>query len=377
MSKNILILGGSGNAGIKIADLLLKNTGISITLAARNEKKLEIVTHQLNEQYSNDRVSYVYADASDKDSLLRAFEGNDMVVVASGTAKYVEIVASVALNTEVDYLDIHYSTKKMKILKSMEADIKNKGKCFITEAGFHPGLPAALVRFGALQFDEIHTALIGSVIRQDWNSMDVSPSTAMEFVQELTDFQSVFYKDGEWRRANMVSTKDFIEMEFMEPYGKQLCAPMFFEEMLEISETYPSLTHTGFYIAGFSKFIDMVIMPFVFMMLKIAPQLALNPMAKLMYWSLGTFSKPPFATIVKLEASGVKDSEPKEIELQLSHEDGYWFTAIPVVACLLQYLDGYIRKPGLWTMGNLVEPTRLMNDMKRMGIMVSEAIIIE
>jgi hypothetical protein len=54
----------------------------------------------------------------------------------------------------------------------------------------------------------------------------------------------------------------------------------------------------------------------------------------------------------------------------LSHPDGYQFTAIPVAACLLQYLDGSIRKPGLWTQANLVDPARFFRDVERMGVAV-------
>jgi hypothetical protein len=42
-------------------------------------------------------------------------------------------------------------------------------------------------------------------------------------------------------------------------------------------------------------------------------------------------------------------------------------TAIPVVAFVEQYLDGSARKPGLWMMGHIVEPVRLMKDMEAMG----------
>ena len=52
----------------------------------------------------------------------------------------------------------------------------------------------------------------------------------------------------------------------------------------------------------------------------------------------------------------------------LYHEDGYMITAIPVAACLLQYLDGSIQKPGLWFQALVVEPERFMSDMKRMGL---------
>ncbi|NNE46042.1 MAG: hypothetical protein HKN37_05210 [Rhodothermales bacterium] len=48
----------------------------------------------------------------------------------------------------------------------------------------------------------------------------------------------------------------------------------------------------------------------------------------------------------------------------------YWFTAIPAFACLLQWLDGTIRKPGLWLQGTAVEPDRFMVDLGRLGIQV-------
>ena len=56
------------------------------------------------------------------------------------------------------------------------------------------------------------------------------------------------------------------------------------------------------------------------------------------------------------------------MEITLYHHDAYMFTAIPVAACLLQYLDGLIRKAGLWTQANIVEPNRFMKDMERMGV---------
>jgi saccharopine dehydrogenase (NAD+, L-lysine-forming) len=91
-----------------------------------------------------------------------------------------------------------------------------------------------------------------------------------------------------------------------------------------------------------------------------------------MFWGLKSFSKPPYGTLLKLETLGQKAGQHLEMDLTISHEDGYQLTAIPAAACLLQYLDGSIRKPGLWLQGHVVEPERLLSDMQRMGIKVEQ-----
>lgn len=85
-------------------------------------------------------------------------------------------------------------------------------------------------------------------------------------------------------------------------------------------------------------------------------------------WGLKTFSKPPFGTVLLLEARGWKNEAYAELRVKLFHEYAYALTAIPVVACLLQYLDGCIGTPGLWLQGNVVEPARMLSDLERMGV---------
>jgi saccharopine dehydrogenase (NAD+, L-lysine-forming) len=106
---------------------------------------------------------------------------------------------------------------------------------------------------------------------------------------------------------------------------------------------------------------------------KLLGKSSLKPLGKVLGWGLRNFSKPPFGTRLKVEASGMKDGEKKSHGLILSHADGYVFTAIPVAATFLQYSDGSGRKPGLWTQAHFVEPKRMMRDMHKMGIEMSES----
>ena len=369
-SKTIMILGGYGNTGRPLARLLLQESNAQLALAGRNLEKAKALTSELNQAFEGNRASAVCVDASDPVSLKQSFTGIDFVVVASSTTQFTRQITSEALVAKVGYLDIQYSTTKNALLKSMTADIEQAGCCFITDGGFHPGLPAFMVRYVAQSFDQLEMARVGSVIKEDWKSLEIEVSTIYELIELINDYEMLIFKGGHWKKVSMLSMSDFINMDFGNVFKKQYCAPMMLEEMRELPNMYPSLQETGFYVGSFNWFVDWVIMPFAMIAMKIWPHAALRPMGRWMYWGLRTFSKPPYGTLLKVEAEGKVDGQPKKMQVIISHPDGYLFTAIPVAACLLQYLDGSIDKPGLWMQAHVVEPTRFMRDMQHMGIKV-------
>lgn len=368
--KPLLILGGYGTTGRLLAGLLLKETDLRLVLAGRNIQKAEEAAAELNHTCQGDRVAGACADASDAASLRRVFQGIDLVVVASSTAKYTQEVATAALEAGIDYLDIQYSTHKVGLLKSMQEEIEAAGRCFITDGGFHPGLPAVLVRYAAQHFDALEKAVVGSVIKENWRDLSLADSTLVELLEEFNDFVPLIYKEGRWKKAGMYGMSDTLTMNFGRKFGKQYCVPLFLEEMRPLPESIPSLKETGFFVGGFNWFVDWLVLPLAAISIKLWPDAAIKPMGRLMRWGLNSFSKPPYGTMLKAEAQGASEGRAKVMDITLYHEDGYVFTAIPVVACLLQYLDGSIKKPGLWTQANIVEPGRLIRDMERMGIEV-------
>lgn len=366
--KTFLILGGYGNTGRLISRLLLQETSARLVLAGRTIEDADVAAAQLNSRFEGGRVSSTYADASDIVSLTKALEGVDFIIVASSSSEYAEQVARAALEAGVDYLDIQYSTQKTAALKALAGEITNSGYCFITEGGFHPGLPAALIRYVAQFFDHLKSAIVGSVIRVDWASLTMSDSTVYEFVKEISDFEALVFKEGQWKKARMPGMMDYIAMDFGGDFRKQYCVPMFLEEMRPIPDMFPSLSRAGFFVGGFNWFVDWLVFPISMLGLRLFPHTAMKPLGRLMKWGLNTFSKPPYGTALKVEARGEKESRDKAVNVSIYHKDAYMLTAIPVVACLLQYLDGSLRKPGLWTQANIVEPNRLIRDIKRLGV---------
>ncbi len=366
-AQTILILGGYGEAGRRIAYNLLKESDVQIILSGRNRTKAQKVAAELNTHFGRNRVTICQLDAADQTGLEKAFKKTQMIVVASSTSRFTLQIVQTALQSGIDYMDIQYSTSKLKILTTFAEEIRQRGLCFITEGGFHPGLPAAMVRYLTSEFDYIETAHIGSVIKINWKTLQLSPVTVEEFVLEMLDFQPVFFSNGKWQR-NWNHRRTF---DFGKTFGKQKCTALLLEELKTLPIQYSSLKEIGFYVGGFNWFVDNILLLPSMIVLKLGPTIVIKPISRLMYWGLKKFSRPPFGTQLLLEARGYKKDKLITQHFIIEHEDGYLLTALPAVACLLQYLDGSIRQPGLWLQGNVVEPRRFFADLKRMGTTIT------
>ena len=363
----IFILGGYGYTGRLVTRHLLQQTSVTVVLAGRNLDKAAALAAQLNAEFPGGRVSAACADAASYQGMVDALKGSDFLVVASTTAKYAKTVVRAALAAGVDYLDVQLDSRKLQVLREHAADIEQAGRCFITEAGFHPGLPSALVRFAAAKLDRLDSAVTAGFLNM---GHDLPYSDAVEELAHVfVDYQGQVFKDGAWTPDGAY---DMRAIDFGGAIGKKNSSSMFFEELRDLPEMIPSLRETGFYIAGSHWFNDYVITMLVLAGVKVAPVRGLKPLGKLMWWGMQNFHNPPYIVVLRVDAAGEKDGRQVKLSAEIAHPDGYELTAIPVVATLMQVLDGSARKPGLWMMGHIVEPVRLFEDMQKMGAVFQE-----
>ena len=351
---NILVLGGYGYTGKLLAKHLLAQTEHKVILAGRNIEKATAYARQLD----SDRVSVRRVDAADANSMRDGLQGVDFLLVAAPTTHQADAVIEAAIAAGVDYLDVQFSDVKLASLYKYQAEIERKKLCFVTEAGYHPGLPSAMVRYAAGKLDVVESALTAGYL----NIGEIPYTEAVdELMEGFIHYQAQVFKSGAWTKP---SSWDMRKFDFGPDIGRRDCYSMFFEEMRGLPEMYPSLKETGFYISGSNWIADLLVTPLVMVGLKLFPKQGIRPLGRLMWWAMGK-SKPPYRVVLKVEARGQLNGKQAQVQARCEHEDGYELTAIPVVALLMQYDS--VRKPGLHMMGHLAEPNQLFRDMEGMG----------
>lgn len=296
--------------------------------------------------------------------------GANLVIVTASVPERIGAIAQAAIEVGCDWIDTLLSTRpKLAALRALEPAIRGRGLCFVTDGGFHPGLPAAMVRWVAERLDTVGTAEVFAALRIDWRADEVAASTMREFASEFGEFDMRVNVDGAWK---VLRWRDCPVHDFGAPFGQQTCVPMPLDEMEALPALVPGLRRTGFFIAGFGPVMDYIVSPAVMALARMPRQVGLGAAAWLLQKSLATFGRaaPPYAITIVLRAEGTRDGQPATATMTLRYHDAYHVTAVPVVACWRQLAEGGARRAGVWHQGCLVEPEAFFQDLQANGLHV-------
>ncbi|MFC2170453.1 saccharopine dehydrogenase NADP-binding domain-containing protein [Calditrichota bacterium] len=369
--KTILVLGGYGETGRRIASHLMTRTDARLVLVGRNGEKAKQLAAELNSRFEVERARGLRCDVNDIATLPGLFEGADFFVQA-GPALPVNTVRALAksvIENHADWMDVQLDPKQTAVIRELESKIMEQGCCFAIQGGFHPGVPAALVRWAAARMDSITEAYTAGFINPKEGL--ILTSGVDELIDLFSNYDTSIFKDGAWINPGM-SMSAMRDFNFGFGIGKQTTSPMNLDEMQPLPELYPTLKNTGFYVGGFDRITNYLTIPLMMAGIKLFPKVKAYTWGKLLCWSHKTFNRPPYGTCLKLEASGLKDDKPIKIELSILHDDEYELTAIPMVSTIEQMISGSVKKPGVHFMAHLTEPEKLFSDMSEMGVKLEQ-----
>ncbi|MDJ0911387.1 MAG: saccharopine dehydrogenase NADP-binding domain-containing protein [Woeseiaceae bacterium] len=363
MSKRVLLVGATGYAGRSLAGYLLEHTDATIILAARNRTRLHEILSAPILRDGGDRIETLELDATDFDPA--AVGDFDLLANATGDGPHNAPLIEACLDRGADWIDMQMTNELLDPPSELRARVESAGSCFVIQAGFHPGMVAPLVRYADQQMNTMDRAIVGSVLRDEGGMPFTSGFS--ELVESFRDYTGEAYEDGEWQK---LKATEYPRIVFEHGFGELVTYPMELPELRRLVDSMPDLKATGFSVAGFNWFGDYVVTPLIIIGSRIAPRSKLVPLGKLLSWSTRTFAKPPYGTIVQVDAEGRRGDRPAHFRLALFHDDAYAMTTAPTMAMIRQMLKGSV-EPGIHLMGLCCDPIELLDDIERTDVAVT------
>lgn len=358
-----LLIGAYGAAGREMASLLLRATSADLVLAGRSLAKAQALAAELGLAHPG-RVRAAQADAGRPDSLSNALHGVDLLLDLTSAPDLAAQLARTALHVGADFLDIHFQGKVFRQLAPLGQDFENAGRLLLTQCGCHPGLPAALIRVAARRFDKLERASVG----MGMHLRVENETTALELVDAMTEEDaSLVYGQGAWRTPAGSGQRAF---DLGPRFGWRPCYPMFLEELRALPHMF-GIDELGLYAAGFNPVVDYCLLPLIMLCGKFRLRWTRPVLARLFTWGVNAFARQRPGMSFLLEAQGQRQGQAATLRLLVDSDSPYALTALPVVACLRQYLAQGLPRSGLWCMGQAVDPDLLLDDMAALGATIT------
>ncbi|MBF5054950.1 saccharopine dehydrogenase [Alcanivorax sp. 521-1] len=338
--KRVLILGGYGEAGCRLAGLLGADLNGHITLAGRSPDKARDSAARLRSLPGNQADFHTLAiDLSETESAAECPKGYHLLIVACPLSdRSLNALIEGCIRYGTDFIDLVPMAAKAGVFSQWADAIESGTSRFILDAGANPGLPGWLVRHVASRHPDADTLRLWGRYRSDrigWDGVG-------DILGEVGN-QGWRYRRG-WRKAPWWDVRT---RRFPGGLGRGVCVPIYLQELSGLPEQL-GLERFSFYHAGLNPATDALMTLERFGLLKMA-----RPVTRqsLFFQAMRRFSHPPFglALVAELEHDG------QVLEVALWHKDLYRATAVPAALMARMLLSAPTLNPnyghlGFWAM---------------------------
>ncbi|MCL1906974.1 MAG: saccharopine dehydrogenase NADP-binding domain-containing protein [Propionibacteriaceae bacterium] len=354
------ILGGSGEAGHVIAELLAVREDLDLVLMGRDEAKLASYC-----QSENPHLTTRTVDALDTENLREALADIDLLIVAAPLIDHVQQIAEVALETKTHWLDLLMdSPAKVEAFEELGPRFTEAGLKLISGTGIHPGLPAAMIRTLTKKIDSPIGTQVAMMMSVDWRKYSFTAETAAEASREISMMKAAGWVEGKYQNFSWTNPKAVRRVDFGSPFGVREAFMMELEEIKRIHDLFPDLKEAAMMMAGTHVFVDYVVLPLCLVLLKLG---FARRAQKLFWWGWTSFAKAPYGTVLLADAW---DDGEDMVRLSVAHKDGYWLTAAVAAATTRQLIDSMADITGYHQAALIVDPEKLLDDIQNMGARV-------
>lgn len=338
--KRVLILGGYGEAGYRLAGLIGKDFGGHITLAGRSLDKARKGAAQLQALTDNQADFGACAmDLSKVETAAECPKDHDLLIVACQLPESnLSALIEGCLRYGTDYIDIAPQAAKARLFSEWADTIKAGMSRFVLDAGANPGLPGWLVRYTASKHPGVNSLKLWGRYRSNQIGWDGVGDILGEAENQGWHYQQGWLKAPWW---------DIRTRRFPGGLGRGVCVPIHLQEVSKLPEQL-GLEQFSFYHAGLNPLTDTLLT------LERAGLLnLLRPRTRqsLFFHAMRWFTRPPFGLALVAEVEYGRHP----LEVALWHMDLYQATAAPAALIASMLLNDPTLSPdygylGFWAM---------------------------
>jgi hypothetical protein len=335
---------------------------VGLVVAGPKQDKCEAEAEGLRTDFCRPQVSACYADAAIPDTVARALEGVDLLIVAAPVEQQVDRLARLCVDYGCDYLDICGAAETASKLSLLEIDAWRARRLLVTQAGLCPGLISTLVRATCAKLPGCRAVNVGIAI-------SLKGFTRAEqvygFVDAAAHNKPFLFQGGQWRDASFRHRR---KIDYGGGFGIRTGLPLDLPELHGLREE-AVLKELAVFGATPNWRLDCMLRSVLRRLYTIKTGLGREVTARFLLRASAQ-SNVPSGAVIAVQAWGDRDGR---VDLRIRHNNVFQFTAAVLVSFVRQYLAGEFQTvAGVRFMGHILDGSRALRELVDFGVQLDD-----
>ncbi|MEB3283567.1 MAG: saccharopine dehydrogenase NADP-binding domain-containing protein [Lyngbya sp.] len=338
MKKRILILGGRGRVGSRVAEDLINFTPeVEILVTGRKASPTLPLL--------DPRIQFLELELAEEILLKSTIESVDLVIHCAGPFQYRDAtVLKLCIDAGVNYIDVSDNRSFTLKALSLHPLAQEKGITAVINTGIFPGISNSLVRLGVEELDQVETIHLSYVVGGSGGAGITVMRTTFLGLQRPFEV----WKAGKWQQVKPYSDREVIA--FPAPYGKLGVYWFDMPECYTLAQSFDVKT----VVTKFGTFPDF----YNYLTGMVAhqwPPSWLQNTAVIEFLSQVSYAMTTvtdyfsgIGVAVRASAKGYKDQKPVEFCSTLTHKNTAVAAGIGTGSVAQLLLTNQLHKPGVW-----------------------------
>lgn len=343
----LLIVGGYGTFGGRLALLLARDARFSLIIGGRSLERAKLFIDTLPKRGAEVSAVVIDRDA-DPEAVLKEL-APDIVVDATGPFQtygqdpYRLVRASIEAGA--NYLDLADGSDFVEGIGAFDEEARDRGVFVLSGVSSFPVLTAAVVRGAASHFDKIDS-VVGGIAPSPYAGV------GLNVIRAITSYAGQpirLYRDGEVTTAHALteSKRYTVAPPGCLPLHNTLFSLVDVPDLLLIPRAIPAIGSMWMGAGPVPEILHRLLNLLAHLVrLRLLPTLA--PLAGLSFWAINTLRWGEHRGGMFVELTGSRDGSPvcRSWHLLAEGSDGPLIPSMAVAAIALNMLDGVVPRPG-------------------------------